>query len=163
MTTTALIVRLVIAAVLVVGFFFYRSHLIGIGEERVRAKDAELVAAKKIHNSEVEARAVQLTKSVVDDLKETLAAPPPADAPHLGCVRPRPGSAGAVSANAAAGPAPAQGPDLSGAGAQDHEGREFDPGPGIDSLLREADATVRTWRAYYYACRDTGICQAPEQ
>lgn len=67
-------------------FLWYRGKLIQEGEDKVKAKDAALVAAKIVHNQEVEDRAKSLSEKQIEELKKQLGGPPAPDAPHLVCL-----------------------------------------------------------------------------
>jgi cytoskeletal protein RodZ len=115
-----------------------------IGEERIKAKDAEVVAAKKIHNAEVERRAEVIAAKQIGDLKAQYAKPPASDAPHLVCPRLRPNestpSASTVRQDAGSGPvadAASQQPAMVSQPSQ-----STDYGPDIDKRFADDDALI---------------------
>lgn len=145
--------RYIAAAALVVVFLFYRSCLISEGEDRVKAADEKAAAAQVIHNAEVQARAKVLAQVSVDEFKATRSAPPAPDAPHVRVCHNTP-NPGPLPAHDSAGSSSAGDAGLPSTGAEDH-----DIGPALDALLRDADAEIRAWQGYYFACRDNGLCE----
>jgi len=127
---------------LVLAFGIYTCRVEQRGEDKVNAKNAELVAAQVIHNTEVETRAQTLAATQIATLKAQLAAPVAIDAPSLivrepsVCSGPVGKDAGSGSATNAAAPQPAVVPRSSEAS----EG--VDLGPEIDKRFADDDALI---------------------
>jgi hypothetical protein len=149
-------IQAIIAFALCGGFAWYTYSQQQAGEQRIKEKDAELVAAKKISNSEVERRAEVLAAKQVGTLKEQLARPPAADAPSLKCARvwanSGTGSAGSVSGNAGSGSTPNGGTGQPSVVQETH-----DYGPEIDKRFEDADAMIRTLQARIKS--EVGVCR----
>lgn len=139
-------------ALVIAAGLWYRSHLIDIGEDRIKAKDAEIVAAQQIHNQEVERRAEVLTATQIGELKAKLAAPAATDAPRLECVSNRPRSPREVPHDASAGPDPHAATEQPGVVPQP---RDF--GPAIDKRFADDDALIKALQDRIAA--EVGVCR----
>ncbi len=153
-------VYLALIAGLAGGFTWYTLHIEAKTRAADTAADQHVVDAKKIHNAEVEARAKTLTDAAVEKFKATLAAPPPAGAPHLLCRNPPRSDTGRTDGGA--GPAAHADAGHPEAGRADPESAaEFDVGPALTKLHADADAWVTALQAYIKSCIDARICKAP--
>ena len=136
-------VKIVLIAALVGGLayliFSWRASLIAEGEAKVTAKDAEVVAAKMIHNQKVEDRAKDLSSKQVEELKKQLEAPPAVDAPHLVCLRNNPAKTSSstvheTSSSRSSAPSTTEQPTVV---------QEQDFGPDIDKRFADDDAMIK--------------------
>lgn len=152
------------ALVLAIAFFWYRSHLIDVGESRVKAKDAEVVLAQTIHKVEVEARAKAIAEEQAKTYKATVASPPAADAPHLSVCHTTP-SGGAVRPNAISRSDPHGAPEEPALVPGFNTGtlgsiRYWDAGPEIDQRFRDDDALILALQQRIAA--EIGVCRPAE-
>ena len=142
-----------IIAALLIGFGVFVHHERNIGEQKIETADAALAAKQIELNTEKETHAQDVINTATEVYKNTLAAAPAPDAPHV-FVRecPAASSSGAVRPDASAG---------FGADANTHvpEESSVDIGPSLDTIGRDADAQVIALQAYIQACQAAGACR----
>lgn len=140
LSTYRIYAEIAVAVIAISAFVWYRHSLIEQGVKQQQGSDAKLVAAKIIHNTEVETRAKTLADARVADFKATLQAPPAADAPHLSCVsnnsRPR-----SMSKDARSRPSPDATPQQPAVVEAVPQG-SWDIGPDIDKRFHDDDALI---------------------
>lgn len=141
------------AALVVVGFLVWLSlHFYHKGEDAVRAADAKVIEAQRIHNEEVNRIVAVRLDDAVAVYRKQVAGPPLAPV-HVSVCHAS-GSSPVVTDE----PAPARGD-----GAADVStalGQVRDIGPATDQLLEQADAQITLLQAYIQTCVDKGICRA---
>lgn len=146
-----------IAAVILLGiaFVWYRHSLIAQGERNIKDLNAQLAAEKIVHNAEVETRAKTLAESQLAVLKETLAAPPATDAPHVSCVsnRPRVRTVPKDARTSAGVNAGAQQPSVVAAVPE----RPWDIGPDVDKRFQDDDALILALQQRIQ--NEVGVCR----
>lgn len=141
-----------IITALLIGFGVFVHHERSIGEQKIETADAALAAKQIELNTEKETHAQDVINTATEVYKNTLAAAPAPDAPHVFvCDRATTG-ASTVRADASAG---------SGADAAAHvpEESSVDIGPGLDTVGRDADAQVIALQAYIRSCQAAGACK----
>lgn len=141
-----------IVATLMAAFATYTVHERNIGKAEIRAEQAKTVAAAKIKKGEVEKRAQEMANVLVGAYSKAISAPPAPDAPRLRCRAPE--STARVPANGGAGQVDHGKADVPATGAKD-----FDPGPAIDTLLRNDDAQIEALQKYIETCQQLGMCK----
>lgn len=140
-----------IIAALLVGFGVFVHHERSIGEQKIETADAVLAAKQIELNTEKETHAQDVINTATNVYKNTLAAAPAADAPHVFvCDRATGGSA--VRPDASAG-------SSADAGTHVPEESSVDIGPGLDTVGRDADAQVIALQTYIRACQAAGACK----
>jgi hypothetical protein len=138
-----LIIEIVIGVFLLVLFLWYRHSLITEGENIVKEKDKQIMAASIVHKQEVETKANEIASTQIEEYKKTVAAPPADDAPHFyQCLPNKPVRQASVR-------------EVTGGGSIDNAAKEQptvvsqssettrDYGPDIDTRFRDDDALIK--------------------
>jgi hypothetical protein len=142
-----------IIAALLIGFGVFVSHERSIGEQKIEVADAALAAKQIELNTEKETHAQDVINTATEVYKNTLAAAPAPDAPHVFvCDRATAPSGSAVRPGASAG-------SSVDAGTHVPEESSVDIGPGLDTIGRDADAQVIALQSYIRACQAAGACK----
>jgi hypothetical protein len=142
-----------IAAGLIVALFcaWVCRHFYMMGENAIRAADAKVVAAQKVHNDEVNTQVASKLAAALAVYKAQYAASPIAPV-HV-----------SVCNITSSSPFPADEPAAPGSNAKASVppavGPVRDIGPATDKLLEQADAQVTLLQAYVQTCIDKGICR----
>jgi hypothetical protein len=129
-------------ATLLVGFGVYTHHERAVGEEKIKAADAKVVAAQVVHNEEVENVVKSKVAAAVAEYESLAPIPEPTRVPVLVCRVPAAPGAGPVHG----GPSAPAGGDVAGAdvpigAAQADAG--FNPAPAVSTDGTAADEEIQ--------------------
>jgi hypothetical protein len=146
------------AALIVLGaFWWWSAHEKAMGEQRVKEKDAQIVAARIVHNREVESRAQIIAAEQVGELKTKLAQAPAADAPKLVCARVRSDTRSTDAVRKDAGPGPGLDAAAEQPGLVSRPSASYDFGPEIDKRFADDDALIKALQERIAA--EAGVCR----
>ncbi len=150
--------------VVLIGAWALVHHIEVVGENKIRAQDAKLVAAETVHKQEVENRAQELVDQRAAKLEGALVAPPPTDALNVRvCFPTAAGPELVVSGNGArsAGSGSAAPVVPGSVASKNAPARSVNIGPATEDLFAKADAEIAYWRGYYMDCVRLKICKPP--